>query len=623
MPHTSRSSSRAHHLLPFLATLSLIAAGCDDDDTTTHDGEWIFGEADMQPGSSDLDASPDLEKDDGLLNPDMPQVPPLCGNGVIDDGETCDGNCPSPGECNVTDMGDRCVQLTYNGSPTTCSAECILVQETRCTSGDGCCPAGCSFDQDDDCEPGPVCGNGRIEDGELCDGDCPVSADECPELPSPDACTVPALVGAACQVMCSTRTITEFDDFDGCCPVGGTPSRDSDCIEEQICGDGIVQAGESCDGDCPQDDAACDDFNTCTIDSVMGDATMCAAMCTHAPVTACMSGDGCCPGGCEAQGDTDCNEVDLCMQPVPSPSSYGPASVISTFELGGDTVGIDFTGDGAADNAFGGLVDNIGVALGVTRQDYNQLLQQQIASGQLAILFEYDGLSGLQGPASFTTNILSGAPRCFDKPLGAGPHFYDVEPSSYDATGQPNAWLSPSTLSSGLVMAGNSSSDASVFIVEFDFGGVPLVLPVRQLRYSANVDTFRSALPSIGVMLEDGLLGGIIKLEDFYGALNDFVATSCGCVTFSSGSMELLQGGANATCNTSVSASQCGSAGIDSVCDSLVTNCSLLTSIFPSIADVDSGALDTNCFDTETCDSFSIGFNFKAVGARIVGLAPN
>lgn len=619
--------SRHPHASALLSLLLFAATACQSEDaSTTGEGDdWMVGEGVNRQDERDMRMTPEPDQGGRMPEPDMVVVPESCGNGVIDEGETCDGNCPVAGECNIADMGNRCVQLIYNGSPTTCSAECLLIEETRCTSGDGCCPEGCSFEQDDDCEPGssPVCGNGVVEDGELCDGDCPVSADGCPDLPVPDACTVPALVGAACQVMCGTRVITAFDDRDGCCPANGTPALDSDCIEEQICGDGVVQDGESCDGDCPQDDAACDDLNTCTLDAVMGDAAMCAAMCTHAPVTACTPGDGCCPGGCDAQGDTDCNEVDLCMQPVPSPSPYGPASIIDVFELGDDTVGFDFTGDGVVDNAFGGLVDSLGPALGVSRQDYNQLMEQQIASGQLAILFEYEGLSGLQGSASFTTNMLSGAPRCFGRPLGTGPHFYDVKPSSYDATGQPKAWISPSTLSSGIAMAGTSSSDASVFIVEFAFGGVPLQLPVRELRYSANVDTSLSAIPTIGVILEDGLLGGIIRLEDFYGAINDFVATSCGCVTFSSGSTELLQGGANATCNSGANASQCGNGGLDSVCESLVLNCGLLTSIFPTIADVDAGALDTNCFDTDTCDSFSIGFNFKAMGARIVGVATN
>ena len=611
------------HALAILSSLALLTA-CNVEDATTSEGDWVLGEGDMGEDPRDMSQAP--QPDQGALpDADMEVIPPLCGNGVVDDGETCDGSCPEPGECNVQDMGSgSCTQLIYNGSPRTCSAECILVEETRCTSGDGCCPSNCSSAEDDDCapDPEPVCGNGQVEEGELCDGNCPVSVDDCPEIPLQDVCSAPALVGQGCQIMCGVRRITEYNDFDGCCPDGGTPARDSDCVPDQICGDGVVQPGEACDGDCPMSDLDCDDQNACTSDTVSGDAATCMAMCTSTPITSCTSGDGCCPAGCEAQGDMDCFEVDLCMQPVPSPSPYGPASVLSIFELGDADTGFDFTGDNMADNAFGSLVDTLGSLTGGSRQDYNLLIAQQINSGQLAILLEYSGLSGLSNPATFTTHMLSGSPRCFAAPASPGGNFYDVKPSSYNSVGQPNAQLASTWLPTLDAISG-SALPGAVFMVELGFAGVTLNLPVREILYAANVDRAVSALPAVGVFLENGLLGGIIKLEDFYGAINTFVNTSCACVTFSSPSMELFQGGTNATCNNNVSASQCGGGNIEGICRQLVDNCGLLTAFLPSFVDVDSNALNTDCTNAGTCDSLSIGFDFKAAGARIVGVTTN
>src|SRR5262249_55426928 len=58
-----------------------------------------------------------------------------CGNGVYDDDETCDGDCPS------CDDGDACTIDTASGSPETCDVVCAHVAITACRGGDGCCPA--------------------------------------------------------------------------------------------------------------------------------------------------------------------------------------------------------------------------------------------------------------------------------------------------------------------------------------------------------------------------------------------------------------------------------------------------------------------------------------------------
>jgi hypothetical protein len=73
---------------------------------------------------------------------------PVCGNGIVEAGETCDGNCPV---CAAEDFS--CFVET--GSPSTCDVRCHQ-PITACTGGDGCCPfaqggAQCTMTDDKEC----------------------------------------------------------------------------------------------------------------------------------------------------------------------------------------------------------------------------------------------------------------------------------------------------------------------------------------------------------------------------------------------------------------------------------------------------------------------------------------
>lgn len=239
-----------------------------------------------------------------------PDCSPTCGDGVVQPGETCDvaiaaggaGSCPT--SC---DDGDPCTQdLLLSGK--TCDALCVHLAITSFVAGDGCCPSGGNFTVDADCAP--VCGDGVVEAPvESCDdgiaGSCPTSC------PTAGSCTVVSLRGspATCSAACAATAITTCAGGDLCCPAGCTAATDTDC--PVICGDGVVGVGESCDraitaglpGACPR---TCDDGNACTADLVAGSIENCTRACSHAPITACLSGDGCCPAGCSADNDADC-----------------------------------------------------------------------------------------------------------------------------------------------------------------------------------------------------------------------------------------------------------------------------------------------------------------------------
>ena len=111
-----------------------------------------------------------------------------CGNGQLDPGEACDpaiatgeGVCPTAATCNAMGCG-----ASYSGNPASCDAQCAA---PTCGDDDSCCPSGCDSTNDPQCTN--TCGNGAVEEGETCDGDCPATCDD------RNACTIDAFTGAA------------------------------------------------------------------------------------------------------------------------------------------------------------------------------------------------------------------------------------------------------------------------------------------------------------------------------------------------------------------------------------------------------------------------------------------
>jgi MYXO-CTERM domain-containing protein len=229
-------------------------------------------------------------------------VTATCGNGVVDPGETCDGDCPT--SCPSV---DPCAPAKLVGSAATCDAHCTSTPVTACASGDGCCPTGCTNATDSDCSA--TCGNGVVDPGETCDGDCPTSC------PSADPCAPAKLVGSAanCDAHCTSTSITACASGDGCCPAGCTNTTDSDC--SATCGNGVVDPGETCDGNCP---TSCPKPPKCYAMKLVGNASACNVSCQKTAISACVSGDGCCPAGCTAAADHDC-----------APSPAGPDASVS------------------------------------------------------------------------------------------------------------------------------------------------------------------------------------------------------------------------------------------------------------------------------------------------------
>ena len=151
---------------------------------------------------------------------------------MLEGSESCDWAIPagSPGACSFQcNDNDACTVDNTLGRTSDCTRSCRHTPVRVCRSGDGCCPGGCSPENDLDCRP-VACGNQALEAGEHCDppSSCPT---EC--LDDGDVCTDGVLRGDAktCGAYCEHVPITACSGTtaDRCCPAGCAARTDVDC----------------------------------------------------------------------------------------------------------------------------------------------------------------------------------------------------------------------------------------------------------------------------------------------------------------------------------------------------------------------------------------------------------
>ena len=226
---------------------------------------------------------------------------PVCGNGQVEAGETCDGNCPA-----ACDDDDVCTVDTLGGSADTCNAVCSYNEITTCTDDDGCCPSTCTEADDNDCSGDPCEG---ITDCIADDGCCPTTCDHLTDNDCSDPCAdVTACIAGdgCCPADCTfaddndcddpCADVTDCIDDDGCCPESCDVGSDNDCTTDPCFG--II--------DCIDDDTCCPEGcdsttdNDCTADPCDG-------------VIDCIDDDTCCPEGCDSTTDNDCTTTDPCF----------------------------------------------------------------------------------------------------------------------------------------------------------------------------------------------------------------------------------------------------------------------------------------------------------------------
>ncbi len=174
---------------------------------------------------------PLTDEEVSLLADELSPPVPVCGDGVIDGEEQCDG---------TEGVGEH----------QECSEECVLIDLPYCGDGvvnngelcDGTSGVGEHQECSEECAliNLPYCGDGVVNTGELCDGTSGVGENqECS-----DECTLINLL------FCGDGNINNNEQCDGQAGVGVNQTCDSNCniVNLPFCGDGVHNSFEECDG---------------------------------------------------------------------------------------------------------------------------------------------------------------------------------------------------------------------------------------------------------------------------------------------------------------------------------------------------------------------------------------
>ncbi len=327
----------------------------------------------MQLDESCQNMTTDAPTTDSPTTGTTTDTPGMCGDGVVDPGESCDdGNAIDDDGCTnncvlascgngTIDPGEQCDDGNTIDEDT-CTNTCL-----QATCGDGIVGPGESCDDgntvnDDGCTNSCAlasCGNGTIDPGEQCDDGNTIDTDTCT-----NACQNPI---CGDQIIGPGETCDDGNtvDDDGCtndcvlascgdgkidpgeeCDDGNALDTDTctNACQNPICGDQIIGPGETCDdGNTVDDDGCtnecalascgdgnidlgeeCDDGNTIAEDA-------CTNMCTNA-----VCGDGILWQGMEECDDGNEMLADGCSNcKLPSQNYIFVSSMTYTGNLGG------------------------------------------------------------------------------------------------------------------------------------------------------------------------------------------------------------------------------------------------------------------------------------------------
>jgi cysteine-rich repeat protein len=270
---------------------------------------------------------------DGIVTP-----PEECDDGNNVNGDGCDNNCKF--SCVTSDPTRNCTpadscqgQGKCSDATHVCSAGTPLPDNTMCMTGHDYCKSGmCTV---------PVCGNGVVEPGEMCDdgGLNGTKNDPCNAMcgfacsnPLTDCGAAPKCEKFSCTTMHTCQAIADPTQNGNNCGTGLVCKNGACGGVNAVCGNGIIEAGEQCDFGAGNNgsNTGCDPVTcqfSCQSSTNCDDGNPCNGAETCDPVTVNgHAGQKCDPGTPPAKGTT-CGTGKICLNNICNTSTCGDGFV--------------------------------------------------------------------------------------------------------------------------------------------------------------------------------------------------------------------------------------------------------------------------------------------------------
>lgn len=376
-------------------------------------------------------------------------------------------------------------------------------------------------------------------------------------------------------------------------------STDDDCDEDEVCEDGDCVADEDDNGD----DDECTDNDDCEGDHEICDDGQC------------IEGD---PYVEPAPATASCEDSDAparCTEDYTTFDDWGPASYVDQLAIAGeDECCVDFTGDGNPDNELAGIADTLDDI-----DDINDQIQEGIDDGEISIVLEHDGLEDVQDGEEYDINFL------FADDVDDGEA--TIDPASFEDGTHPHALIPDAEVTDD---NGSYVLDAGpgTVVLQLDAGALTDGAVDAELELDINNATIQADFEdtdiSEGVGLENGEIGGVLRFEDVFEAINE-VAEECGCLGNPETLVEFDDG--DAICNLSEDERddlQEGYDDFEEACDDQGDEefCADLGQFCPGISVITAmGLADVDTSGDGDADAFTAGITFEASAVEIVGVA--
>lgn len=258
-------------------------------------------------------------------------------------------------------------------------------------------------------------------------------------------------------------------------------------------------------------------------------------------------------------------------------------------------------------------------ALSVFGINFQTTLDDGIADGSLVMLLDHPNLGVTALPDQFALVQMLGAFEgvtdftLADQGLGT---FLASAGAFVPGSGEPLNYYHPAYMDTDEMTAGPFTLQISL-----PLGFLSLNVPAQQGEINADP----GAVSAAGVPYTNGTISGYVLLTDVFGTVNDILnSPTCSCLGHSSDIYVQLPNGSwdgncitdPASLCTDPSESLCVSLSGTSLISDPPQVCGLLPNLLSNQADIDLNADPTNF------EALSVGLQFTAVNAAIVGIAP-